>query len=76
MSMENSGALICLSEVVDLLKSEGEAKAGQVDWLLAYQALSRIKADAMAWGVPLAEIGLDGYDIERLLSSQGRKLAA
>jgi hypothetical protein len=62
------GAIICLSEAVELLKSEGEAAAGQPDGLLAYQVLSRIAANAKAYGVSLADIGLDGYDIDALLN--------
>lgn len=63
-----AGAIICLSEIVDLLKTEGEANAGQHDGLLAYQALSRISSNARAYGVPLADIGLEGYDIDALLN--------
>lgn len=62
-----SGAMICLSNLVELLKEEGEAHAGEVDGLLAYQALSRIKGNAEAWGVPLEDIGLAGYDVDALL---------
>ncbi|MFN3987588.1 MAG: hypothetical protein ACK4KV_19025 [Rhodocyclaceae bacterium] len=62
-----SGAMICLAELVDLLKEEGEAHAGEADGLLAYQALSRIKGNAEAWGVPLEDIGLAGYDVDALL---------
>lgn len=63
-----SGAVFCLSNLVELLKEEGEAHAGEVDGLLAYQALSRIQGNAEAWGVPLEDIGLAGYDIEALLN--------
>ncbi|MCL4759762.1 MAG: hypothetical protein KJZ96_15615 [Rhodocyclaceae bacterium] len=62
-----AGAAICLSSVVELLKEEGEAHAGEVDGLLAYAALSRIAGQAEAWGVPLEDIGLAGYDVDALL---------
>lgn len=62
-----SGAMICLSNVVELLKEQGESHAGEVDGLLAYQALSRIIGNAEAWGVPLEDIGLAGYDVDALL---------
>lgn len=64
-----SGAMICLASVVELLKEEGEAHAGEVDGLLAYAALSRIQGNASAWGVPLEDIGLAGYDVDALLKS-------
>ncbi len=63
-----AGAVICLASVVQLLKDEGETHAGETDGLLAYQALTRIKGNAVAWGVALADIGLDGYDVDALLN--------
>lgn len=63
-----SGAMICLAETVALLKEEGEAHAGSADGLLAHQVLSRLAANAEAYGVPLADIGLAGYDIDALLA--------
>lgn len=65
---KQAGAIICLASVVGLLKEEGGAYAGEMDGLLAYQALARIKGNAVAWGVPLADIGLDGYDVDALLN--------
>ncbi|ATE60160.1 hypothetical protein CCZ27_09555 [Thauera sinica] len=59
--------MYCLRETVELLKTEGEANTGTTDALLAYQVLSRLAANANAYGVPLADIGLAGYDIEGLL---------
>ena len=76
MNIENNaGATICLSEVVELLKAEGEANAGKHDGLLAYQALSRIVCNAKAYGVSLADIGLEGYDLDALLNVPTRKAA-
>jgi hypothetical protein len=63
-----AGALICLGSVVELLREEGQAKAGEYEGLLAYQALSRIKGQAQAFGVPLDRIGLDGFDVDSLLN--------
>ncbi|TSA09412.1 MAG: hypothetical protein D4R79_13620 [Comamonadaceae bacterium] len=65
-----AGALICLDSVVNLLRSEGLKNAGQNDGLLAYQALSRIKAEAESFGVPLADIGLAGFNPDVLLKRQ------
>lgn len=76
MSAEsNAGAMICLAEVVELLKEEGLAHAGKYEGLLAYQALSRIKSSADAYDVPLAEIGLDGFDLDALLRTQVKSAA-
>ena len=69
-----AGAMICLGGVVQLLKEEGARKAGEYEGLLAYQALVRIKGEAEAFGVPLDEIGLDGFDPDSLLQAP-RKVA-
>lgn len=63
-----AAAVFCLSNLVELLKENGEANAGEVDGLLAYQALSRIIGNAEAWGVPLEDIGLAGYDVDALIN--------
>ncbi len=65
---QQAGATICLASVVELLKAEGERNAGQPDGLLAYHALTRIKGNAVAWGVPLGDIGLADYDVDALLN--------
>lgn len=64
----NSGALICLSEVVDLLKQEAVDHAGEEAGLLAYRALVRIKSSAVAFDVPLPDIGLADTDLDALLA--------
>ncbi len=69
-----AGALTCLESVVELLREEGAARAGEYDGLLAYQALSRIKSQAEIFGVPLADIGLSGFNPDVLL--QKPRLAA
>lgn len=63
-----AGALICLGSLVDLLREEGERKAGQYEGQLAYQALSRIKGEAQSFGIPLDDIGLEGFDLDSLLT--------
>jgi len=62
-----SAALVCLESVVGLLKADGMKNAGRVDGLLAYQALSRIKSEAEVWGLPLADIGLESFDVDQML---------
>ena len=70
-----AGAIICLLDLVRLLKAEGEAKAGEYEGLLAYQALSRIQSNAKAYGIPLSDIGLEGYDIEQAFLNPKRQAA-
>ena len=61
-----AAAIACLSELVELLIEEGRARAGEVEGLLAYQALTRLKENAEAYGVPLDRIGLDKFDPDSL----------
>lgn len=76
MSKENNaGAMICLSEAVELLKEEGLSHAGKYEGLLAYQVLSRIKSSAEAYDVQLSEIGLEGFDLDALLRAQVKSAA-
>lgn len=70
-----AGALICLGSVVELLRAEGERKAGQYDGLLAYQALSRIKGEAQSFGVSLDDIGLGDFDPDSLLAAPLKRAA-
>ncbi len=61
--------------MVDLLKEHGLAHAGDLDALLAYRVLGEAKAQAEAFDVPLAEIGLDGFDLDALLRLPAKKAA-
>lgn len=70
-----AGALICLGSLVDLLREEGSRKSGQYEGQLAYHALSRIKSEALAFGIPLGDIGLDDFDPDSLLTSPLRRVA-
>lgn len=69
-----AAALACLSVIVDQLKEEGLEKAGEYEGLFSYAVLSRLKSEAQALGVPLADIGLANFNPESLL--QKKKLAA
>ena len=66
----DSGAIICLSAVVDMMKEEGERLAGTAEGLVAYQALVRIKSMADAFDVPLDDIGLANYNPDHLLKQK------
>lgn len=57
-----------LISAVDILKEEGLANAGSVDGLLAYQVLGDIIGQANGYGIPLAEIGLEGFDLDALIN--------
>lgn len=69
-----AAALACLSIVVDQLKEEGTEKAGEYEGLFSYAVLSRLKSEAQALGVPLADIGLADFNPDVLL--QKPRLAA
>ena len=68
-------ATLCLAQAVQQLIDEAGPKAGQADALLAWAVLSRIKANALAFGVPLTDIGLDGFDPDRLLKKPATQAA-
>lgn len=72
--MADNAYKIVLVALIDLLKVQGIAGAGEVDGLNAYQALLEAKTQAEAFDVPLGDIGLDGFDIDALLNPQ-RKAA-
>ncbi len=63
-----AAALACLSETVGQLIEEGSAKAGTEDGLFAYALLNRLRNNAQAMGVPLGAIGLEGFNVDALLS--------
>jgi len=65
--MNNSYKIILIA-LIDLLKEQGLAGAGEVDGLNAYQALLEVKAQAEALDIPLDEIGLADFDIHALLN--------
>lgn len=69
-----AAAIACLSEVVEQLKEEGFSKAGEYEGLFSYAILDRLKANAQAMGVPLADIGLASFNPDVLLQKQ--RLAA
>lgn len=68
----DNGYKIVLLAVVDLLKQQGLDRAGEIEGLNAYQALCEVIAQAEAFGVPLADIGLAGFDPDVLLSKPRR----
>lgn len=73
--MSNNAYKTVLIALVDLLKEQGQAGAGEVDGLNAYQALLEAKSQAEAFDVPLEEIGLADFDIDSLINPPQRKAA-
>ena len=65
--MSNAYKTILIA-IVDLLKEQGQAGAGEVDGLNAYQALLEAKIQAEAFGVPLKEIGLADFNLDDLIN--------
>ncbi|MDS4021887.1 MAG: hypothetical protein RKR03_15515 [Candidatus Competibacter sp.] len=73
--MANDACKTVLIAVIALLKEQGQAGAGEVDGLNAYQALLEARTQAEAFGVPLDEIGLDGFDLDDLINPTMRHAA-
>ncbi len=67
--MTTKNVATVLIAVIDLLKKQGLEGAGTVEGLNAYQVLGEAVAQAEAFGVPLADIGLDGFDLDALLKT-------
>lgn len=59
-----------LCAMVETLLQQGTKHAGKMEGLLAYEALLTAKNEAEVLGVPLSEIGLEGYDIDALLQKR------
>lgn len=73
--MNNHAYKTVLIALVDLLKEQGQAGAGEVDGLNAYQALLEAKTQAEAFGVPLEDIGLGNFNLDDLINPPLRKAA-
>lgn len=68
--MKPDGSVLVLSSLVELLKDEGEIFRGEPEGDCAYIYLDFIRSQASTFGVPLSEIGLEGYDIDALLQKR------
>lgn len=73
MSMEHDYAAV-LNALVERTKQIGSDGDGDDVSLACYQILETAKSEAEVWGLPLAAIGLGGFDTESLLT--GKKKAA
>jgi hypothetical protein len=74
MDKEALAYKIVLLAVLQLVKEQGMAKTGTPDGLDAYQVLSEALAQAEAFGLTAADIGLEGFDPDTLLQ-RSRKAA-
>ncbi|ODS93596.1 MAG: hypothetical protein ABS45_02420 [Comamonas sp. SCN 65-56] len=59
---------IVLLAVLGLLREQGENRAGELDGLNAYQALSEALTQARAYGLSADDIGLGGFNPDTLLN--------
>jgi hypothetical protein len=73
--MANDAYKTVLIAVIDLLKEQGQAGAGQIDGLNAYQALLEAQTQAKAFGVSLDEIGLGDFNLDDLINPSMRRAA-
>lgn len=64
-----------LNAVIETAKERGVAAPGSEIALACYQILEAARTEAEVWGVPLEEVGLAGFEIERLLSAPSRQAA-
>ncbi len=74
MDKRNGYALI-LNAMIEEAKKRGMAQAGSDYALACYQLIDVALAEAEAWDVPLAEIGLEGFDSNALLSPAKKRAA-
>jgi hypothetical protein len=71
---KRDGYALILNAMVEMAKERGMAHAGDEYALACYQMLESAISEAEVWGIPLAEIGLEGFDTNALLTSK-RKAA-
>lgn len=73
MSKEHDYAAV-LNALIERVKQIGADGNGNDVALACYQILETAKSEAEVWDLPMAEIGLGGFDTESLLA--GKKKAA
>jgi hypothetical protein len=59
-----------LNAVVETAKERGMQSPGSDYALACYQLLEAVRTEAEVWDVPLEEIGLASFDVERMLVRQ------
>jgi hypothetical protein len=64
-----------LNAMVETAKERGMAAPGSDYALACYQLLEAARSEAEVWGVPLSDIGLDGFNVEDLLMEKARQAA-
>ena len=63
---------IVLLKLIELLKEQGRAGAGEMDGLNAYQALSDALVQAEAYGLTPEDIGMKDFDPDELLYKRSK----
>lgn len=71
---KRDGYALILNAMVEVAKQRGLAHAGDDYALACYQIIESAVAEAEVWGIPLGEIGLEGFDTNALLTTK-RKAA-
>lgn len=64
-----------LNAMVEVAKERGMENPGSDYALACYQLLETAISEAEVWDVPLADIGLQGFDTSQLLRAPARKTA-
>lgn len=71
---KRDGYALILNAMIEVAKQRGMAHAGDDYALACYQIVESAISEAEVWSIPLAEIGLEGFDTNALLSTK-RKAA-
>ncbi|OQW67463.1 MAG: hypothetical protein BVN35_20375 [Proteobacteria bacterium ST_bin11] len=72
MAKEHSYASI-LNTLIEMMKDRGLENSGSDIGLLCYDLLEAAASEAEVWGISIEEIGLQGFDTNKLLQSGGVK---
>lgn len=65
--MNKNDCEVILETVINVLKEQAETYAGTIECQCPWQVLSNIRSIANVLGVDLAELGLDGYNIDNII---------
>jgi len=71
---KRDGYALILNAMVEVAKQRGMEHAGDEYALACYQIIETALSEAEVWGIPLADIGLEGFDTNALLTTK-RKVA-
>lgn len=72
---KRDGYALILNAMIEEAKKRGMAQAGSDYALACHQLIETAMAEAEAWDVPLAEIGLEGFNSNDLLIAAKKRAA-